>query len=161
MNDTDPLQQLRDIHLPPDIGWWPLAPGWWLLLALFLGLLAAALWWSVQRWRQGAYRRAGRQELRECHERWQADGDHSQFLQSVNNILKRAALASFPWNNVASLSGDRWVNFLDDHATGAGIGFSGGPLDSALYSGRVDSSGLEQCYQAALAWLSHHRSQPC
>ena len=24
---NDPLAELRDIHLPPEIGWWPLAYG--------------------------------------------------------------------------------------------------------------------------------------
>lgn len=27
---------LRDIHLPDDVPWWPLANGWWLLIALFI-----------------------------------------------------------------------------------------------------------------------------
>ena len=27
---------LRDLHLPDAIGWWPLAPGWWVLIALSL-----------------------------------------------------------------------------------------------------------------------------
>ena len=29
---TDPLAELRDIHLPPEIGWWPPAYGWWILI---------------------------------------------------------------------------------------------------------------------------------
>ena len=31
---SDPLQQLRDVHLPPDPSWWPPAPGWWILAAV-------------------------------------------------------------------------------------------------------------------------------
>ena len=36
---------LKDIHLPEAIGWWPLAPGWWILL-LLIGLLifAVVIW---------------------------------------------------------------------------------------------------------------------
>ena len=34
--------ELRDIHLPEPISWWPIAPGWWLLLALILALIAFA-----------------------------------------------------------------------------------------------------------------------
>ena len=34
----DPEQiPLRDLHLPEAIGWWPLAPGWWVVVALVAG----------------------------------------------------------------------------------------------------------------------------
>ena len=33
----DPKQiPLRDLHLPEGIGWWPLAPGWWVVIALVM-----------------------------------------------------------------------------------------------------------------------------
>ena len=36
----DPEQiPLRDLHLPEAIGWWPLAPGWWVVIALVAGAL--------------------------------------------------------------------------------------------------------------------------
>ena len=53
---ADPLAGLRDIALPAAVSWWPLAPGWWLLLGLVL-LFALALplwlWWRHRRrcWR--------------------------------------------------------------------------------------------------------------
>ncbi|MBL4711699.1 MAG: DUF4381 domain-containing protein [Gammaproteobacteria bacterium] len=36
---------LKDIHLPEPILWWPLAPGWWMVIALLfvaVGLLVIA-----------------------------------------------------------------------------------------------------------------------
>ena len=42
---------LRDIHLPESIHWWPIAPAWWILLATILLLLAAlaVYWWKKSR----------------------------------------------------------------------------------------------------------------
>jgi len=48
------LSGLKDIHLPPPVGWWPPAPGWWLLAALGLLVLYSA--WRI--WRKRRRRRA-------------------------------------------------------------------------------------------------------
>ena len=40
---------LRDIHLPAPLGWWPLAPGWWIVGALVFALLIAGLIWLWKR----------------------------------------------------------------------------------------------------------------
>ena len=40
--NANPLDQLRDIHLPEPISWWPLAPGWWLLIIIALALMVWA-----------------------------------------------------------------------------------------------------------------------
>lgn len=43
------LEQLKDIQLPEPVSWWPLAYGWWGLMALAL-LAVVMLWWH---YRQG------------------------------------------------------------------------------------------------------------
>lgn len=42
------LEQLQPLMAPPAIGFWPPAPGWWLLLVL-LPLLGFGLW-RLKRW---------------------------------------------------------------------------------------------------------------
>ena len=46
------LEQLRDIHLPQAVHWWPPAPGWWIVAAVVLALM---IWLS--RYLQARYRR--------------------------------------------------------------------------------------------------------
>ena len=36
MDPTSLLAQLRDVHEPTIISWWPLAYGWWVLIVLTL-----------------------------------------------------------------------------------------------------------------------------
>lgn len=45
---------LRDIHLPPDPSWWPLAPGWWAIAALVVLGFCVVAWvsWRRRRWRR-------------------------------------------------------------------------------------------------------------
>jgi HAMP domain-containing protein len=101
---------LKDIHLPEPVGWWPLAPGWWGLLGLILlGLLAFGLWRN--RRRKFAPRRAALEELRKL------DGDFSlpvpEKLQAVSILLRRTALTVWPREEVAGLSGTAWLKWLD------------------------------------------------
>ncbi|QBY03338.1 DUF4381 domain-containing protein [Thalassotalea sp. HSM 43] len=39
----DPLENLKDIHLPDSIHAYPIAPGWWILLALVLAIVVYLL----------------------------------------------------------------------------------------------------------------------
>lgn len=111
MNPQDPLSQLRDIHMPDPAGFWPPAPGWWLLAGLLLTvlvLLAIRQWrhWQKQRWKKTALAELDRLEESEpASERWFA---------AVNEILKRSAMACYPSRNPQTLSGDRWVAFLTE-----------------------------------------------
>ena len=53
----DPLAQLRDIHLPETVGLWPLAPGWWLLIALIIGALVTGIIYWRRRYQSNAFKR--------------------------------------------------------------------------------------------------------
>ncbi|WP_156497551.1 DUF4381 domain-containing protein, partial [Oleiphilus sp. HI0043] len=43
MNPSSPLDQLKDIHPPVDITWWPLAFGWWALIVISVIAIALGL----------------------------------------------------------------------------------------------------------------------
>lgn len=118
--------QLRDIHLPPEPGWWPPAPGWWLLaLGLILALLAVVL--LLRRWQR---RRQRRQQLDTlCDFVWDNYLSHrsgSRLAEECSLLLRRAAIARFPRQDVASLHGEAWLAFLDRQLGGqefvAGVG---------------------------------------
>lgn len=163
MNPGDPLAQLRDIHLPAAVSWWPPAPGWWLLLVLLLLGLAALLWLAIRHWRRRAYRRIARRELQACFADWQQSGDNRGYLEAVNAILKRTALRSFPRREVAALYGESWCNFLDGQIRRAAAPpLSQSVLARNYYAPDVPAGeDLEALQHSALHWLRHHRSRSC
>lgn len=101
------LNQLRDIHLPAPVPWWPPAPGWWALSVLLLaaGALAYVIYLRCRRnrWRGGALAELAR--LRAMPPERQ--------LCELSVLLRRVAISRFPRRDVASLTGEDWLDFLD------------------------------------------------
>ena len=110
---TDPLAQLRDIHAPGVLDAWPPALGWWLIATLCLLITIAALIWLLRVWSSNRYRREALRELNNFFTIWDKDKDDHAYLQSLQNLLKRTALTAFPRELVAGLTGEAWVQFLD------------------------------------------------
>ena len=159
MNDADPLAQLRDIHLPRAIDWWPPAPGWWLLAVLMLVGLVVLCWWLVRRHHAHAYRRQARGELDTAFSNWQADSDTTVYLQTVNAVLKRVALHSYQRETVARLSGSAWSAFLDTGT--AATDFADAGISEALYGAGASPCDAGRIHQVSVAWVKQHRGEPC
>lgn len=113
---ADPLQQLRDIHVPEPPGWWPPAPGWWLLA---LAVLAAAVW-LLWRQRLAARRRRPVERARrlyaDVYRRYQ-EGEISgrEYLDESNEVLKRALIHGLGEQQARRATGEAWLELLDAH----------------------------------------------
>lgn len=111
MPETTALE-LRDIHLPDAVSWWPPAPGWWMLFALLVVIVLGYLFW--RRWRaQGRVRREGLLELEQLAAAYQANQDSHQLVKEISILMRRLALSYYPRSEVASLSGEAWLQWLD------------------------------------------------
>jgi Domain of unknown function (DUF4381) len=112
MNDA--LQQLRDLHLPAQPGFWPPAPGWWLLLALLVTLL---VWLARRGWRyyqrQRPYRSALSALGRLLHAAEQGTVAQREVADTVNAVLKRALIHGAARHDAAALTDTAWLRYLD------------------------------------------------
>ena len=113
MNEN--LLPLKDFHLPPEPGFWPLAPGWWILIGLTFVALATALWF-IRRQKHRAmrdYRREARLQLAPILTTFEADGNLQALSMNVNRLLKRIALSAIS-QSAARLTDEGWVAFLNE-----------------------------------------------
>jgi hypothetical protein len=145
MSDPADLSNLRDIVVPPAVSFWPPTPGWWVVGAACLAAAAFAIAAVVRHHQRNAYRREALREL--------ASAD----ARDMSSILKRAALAAFPREQVASLSGPAWLAFLD--RTG-GTQFATTTLASLPYGGNVDRDTVMALKAEAHRWLLSHSPFP-
>ena len=113
--NTNPAEMLplRDIHLPEPVSWWPPAPGWWLLLAGVLLLLAA--FYLVKKIRHSRrLKRAVAESFASIKQQYQHDHNKTRLAQNLSILLRRASISYYPRKNTAGLTGEDWLNFLDN-----------------------------------------------
>jgi hypothetical protein len=120
MNDAVDYTQLplRDIHLPGAIGWWPPAPGWWVLAVLVLAGFAV---YAVHYYR-ARHKRVALRAVTRVRAALEQGAEPVACLQNVSTILRRFAMTSLAAPRGADLAvadvpglvGERWLKFLDD-----------------------------------------------
>jgi hypothetical protein len=160
MNPAELLAQLRDIHMPPEPGLWPPAPGWWIL-----GVVAVAglTWLSWRGWRALSrywlYRKVAASLDAVCsgHAR---HGDDQRLTADISRLLRRAALREHTRLRTAGLTGNRWLAFLD--RTGGGRDFTEGAgrcLVTTPYGGHTEPVDPEALAGVARRWLRANLGQ--
>ena len=105
---------LRDIHLPEAIGWWPPAVGWWLVLGLLASLILA--FFLLRHWlrrRRKEPQRIARRELKKLQTEYQQHQNSQTLVEEISILLRRLYISSYPRAEVASLTGEAWLQFLD------------------------------------------------
>lgn len=111
---ADLLTQLQDIDLPEHSGWW-IAPGWFLLAAL----LVLLCWYGYGRWKKYRHHQKTnwRPEALAEVQQLRTEIDAGQFgdvLTGASRLARRVALAMSGREDVAVLTGERWLQKLDD-----------------------------------------------
>jgi hypothetical protein len=147
---------LRDLHMPPPVGWWPPAPGWLWVIGLTLAILGLAL--TI--WRARRYRRARlgiwiEPEFRSLTRRYRRDGDAVLLLRSISVLLRRACISIYPRQEVAGLTNERWLALLD--RAGGTSEFSQGPgqlLAHGPYLPEVSAEQVEQILSLVGNWVT-------
>ena len=101
------LASLQDIQTPVEIGLWPIAYGYWILIFIALMSSIAIFVYLSKRRQHSAAKRAALVELAEL------DLNAANYIVNVSAVLKRAAMSYCERDLVASLSGSAWHDWLN------------------------------------------------
>jgi len=104
---------LRDLHLPDQIGWWPLAPGWWFVLLLAASALGYLIWRAYRKRQYNAPRRFALRELARYEAEYVKHRNPVMLGKQLSELLRRGMLAYAPREKVAGLTGEAWLEWLD------------------------------------------------
>jgi len=154
LNPSNPLDQLKDIHLPDAISAWPPAYGWWLATIIVIALTVMAIRWFLSRRKKGRYKVEANAQLALILDQYNENQDSLAALESINGLLKQTCMTRFGRNEVASLTGDAWLNFLD--SAGGTDAFSKGPgrcLTATLYAPNPIAP-IEELVELTKKWIT-------
>lgn len=155
---------LRDIHLPAAVSAWPPAIGWWILAALMIAILIAAVLFykhHKNKTPKPAYKKIALKELFALQKQYQGQPNSIELLRSISALLRRIALSYLPRETVAGLTGEEWIKQLNALSNSTFNKELGQLLANAPYRAEAiydDAALLQQCEQ----WiknLSHNRNE--
>ena len=146
MNPEDLIQQLAPLRTPDPIGFWPLAPVWWVVIGFLVIALSFLCFQLLKRYQRNSYRREALKWLSELQE---ANSD----VQALSGALKATALNAYEATSVASLSDESWPNFLRESCSK----LSGDALD-VLSRVHAPNPGVVSAldWRDAALWVKYH-----
>ena len=108
-----PTLPLRDLKLPPEPGFWPLAPGWWVLIGLLLVLLVWIIIKRLRHQRKKSRWQQINQQLSDIEFRYQQHQNKQQLLAEVSTFLRRFVRFQLKQQQATTFSGQNWVDHLN------------------------------------------------
>jgi len=155
------LRSLHDIVLPEPISWLPQTWGWALVATILVasGLVLAVNW--IRRYRANAYRREAKAILVEIRRLLDQPATRRDGIRQLGELLKRTALAAWARNEVASLSQEEWVRFLNKHCNSTDTRALGWLLQDIEYHSantlaHLPSSVRDDILVATRDWIERH-----
>ena len=103
---------LRDIHLPDAISWWPPAIGWWILLALII----IAFVFIPKLYRRMTYtplNKVAHITFQNIVTDYKNNNDESAFVIETSKFLRQIVMSYCGREEIAQLTGDKWIQTLN------------------------------------------------
>ncbi len=147
------LKDFSEIAPPADISWLPQTVGWLWFGVAALAFAAYYLLGALRRWYHNRYRREAIARLQALADK----SDSTELIGDINRILKITALVAYSRGAVAKLSGESWVNFLNQQCDQPPFNHQQLQLLASTVYRLAESGEQPELIQASLHWVEQHR----
>lgn len=142
------MQGLHDIVLTEPITYLPQTTAWYVLLAvLLIMLVTGAIAWGRHA-RRNRYRKLALRRLSEIAER--------RTYEELPVLVKQTALCAYARDEVASLSGEAWLRFLDESYGGREFSKGAGRILPTLAYGQSADVRADDIVALIRNWIRNH-----
>ncbi len=156
LQDSSP--HIQDIITPEDVAFWPPQPGWYLILLVLLIIVGIFIAIRMRHKKRNAYRSQGVLAIEALKNKGVSDSN----ILKVNSILKASALQAYNREDIAILSGEKWVDFLNKKAKHVNFNgacktmLSNGPYQK-FSSEDFNQNEFDDLVALSIKWIKSHR----
>ena len=150
--------QLEPLIPPETVSFWPPQPGWYVLAIILLIASAYGVYRIIKYKKRNAYRKLALKEL----ENLSSQNVTPTAVVGLNRLLKLTALSGYPRKEVADLTGEPWLEFLDKTCKRKGFKQTPAQVLSEISYRPVDQIELSQKDWSDLillsaVWIKKHK----
>ena len=131
---------LKDIHLPETLGWWPPAIGWW-VLAILIPLFFVLIIWIYRRITRKTAIKTAKKLLIAIKRN--DDLNDRQKLIELSVLIRRVVVSNSFRNETASLTGQRWLEYLDSTVDGSPFTSGAGRFLADAHYQKIPAADLD------------------
>ncbi len=158
------VRGIEEIIFPPAVSWLPATPAWKLLGIVILCVFVVALFRAVKKWRSNKYRRKAISTIADMRSTLNSDKSRPwQALCELPELMKTTALHAYPREDIASLSGRPWLEFLSSRSRN--LSFSHGESDAltrlayqAEAAATLSQSDATKLLDKCERWIRQHET---
>lgn len=109
------MEDLIDIEGLDQIGYLPLAPGWWAIIAVTILLVCSIIYVTIRHYK---YKRSWQAQAAKRLKSLRAEvpnGEVKQIMQRLSMEMRKIAMQKTKREECASLTGKQWLAWLEEH----------------------------------------------
>jgi len=136
---------LKPIHLPQEPGMWPLPWGYWAILAVAI-ISVCFLVWMIRHHKKRSKAKVAASNLIKTNT--------NSTPSSALEVVRQAALSYFPREDIAKLTGEKWLSFLDSQLDQPRFANNHPQWQQVLYTSGVNNKETNQALvEDCLYWV--------